>query len=53
MDKQEQKRLGEIVRKLDGLNSTNELSAQEQRDYKRLGAQWERGWDRENYGFYR
>lgn len=53
MDKHDKKRLREIVRKLDGLNSTSDLSAQEQSDYERLGAQWERELDRENFGFYR
>ena len=49
----DKKRLDEIVRKLAGLNSTSDLSAREQRDYERLGAQWEREQpkSRENYGF--
>ena len=53
MDKSDEKRLGEIVRKLAGLNSTSDLSAREQRDYDRLGAQWEREQPkaREKYGF--
>ena len=53
MDKHDKKRLNEIVRKLNGLNSTSELSAREQRDYKRLGAQWEREQPKasENFGF--
>ena len=53
MDKHDKKRLGEIVRKLAGLNSTSDLSAREQSDYERLGAQWarEQSKARENYGF--
>ena len=53
MDKHDKKRLGEIVRKLSGLISTSDLSAREQSDYERLGAQYDREQPkaRENYGF--
>ena len=53
MEKSDKKRLDEIVGKLAGLNSTIDLSAQEQSDYERLTAQWEQEQPkaRENYGF--
>ena len=53
MEKSDKKRLDEIVGKLAGLNSTRDLSAQDQRDYERLTAQWEQEQPkaRENYGF--
>ena len=53
MEKSDEKRLGEIVRKLAGLNSTSDLSARDQSDYERLGAQYDREQPkaRENYGF--
>ena len=53
MEKSDKKRLDEIVGKLAGLNSTSDLSAQDQRDYERLGAQYDREQPkaRENYGF--